>query len=227
MQTKAGPLADVGSLNGIYNTDAAIGSLPNILYSKGLAYVPAEINMSIRPGWFWHPEEDPHSLTRLFDTYLTSVGANACFHLNLPPDTRGLIDDRDVVRLKEFGDLIRRELGEEIPAEITETSDCPPMQKEYRIRFDEPKQNIRYIVLEEDIEQGQRVETFKITGAFAGGGEYPICQGTCIGHRKICRIVDPFSLQNPLIGKMDAATELTVTVTAARGEVHLKRIAVY
>ncbi len=227
VQTKAGPLADVGSLNGIYNTDAAIGSLPNILYSKGLAYVPAEINMSIRPGWFWHPEEDPHSLTRLFDTYLTSVGANACFHLNLPPDTRGLIDDRDVARLKEFGDLIRRELGEEIPAEITETPGCPPMQKEYRIRFDEPKQNIRYIVLEEDIEQGQRVETFKITGAFAGGGEYPICQGTCIGHRKICRIVDPFSRQNPLIGKMDAATELTVTVTAARGEVHLKRIAVY
>ena len=227
VQTEVGPLADVGSLNGIYNTDAAIGSLPNILYSKGLAYVPAEINMSIRPGWFWHPEEDPHSLTRLFDTYLTSVGANACFHLNLPPDTRGLIDDRDVARLKEFGDLIRRELGEEIPAEITETPDCPPMQKEYRIRFDEPKQNIRYIVLEEDIAQGQRVETFKITGAFAGGGEYPICQGTCIGHRKICRIVDPFSRQNPLIGKMDAATELTVTVTAARGEVHLKRIAVY
>lgn len=227
VQTEAGPLADVGSLNGIYNTDAAIGSLPNILYSKGLAYVPAEINMSIRPGWFWHPEEDPHSLTRLFDTYLTSVGANACFHLNLPPDTRGLIDDRDVARLKEFGDLIRRELGEEIPAEITETPDCPPMQKEYRIRFDEPKQNIRYIVLEEDIAQGQRVETFKITGAFAGGGEYPICQGTCIGHRKICRIVDPFSRQNPLIGKMDAATELTVTVTAARGEVHIKRIAVY
>ena len=227
VQTEAGPLADVGSLNGIYNTAAAIGSLPNILYSKGLAYVPAEINMSIRPGWFWHPEEDPHSLTRLFDTYLTSVGANACFHLNLPPDTRGLIDDRDVARLKEFGDLIRRELGEEIPAEITETPDCPPMQKEYRIRFDEPKQNIRYIVLEEDIAQGQRVETFKITGAFAGGGEYPICQGTCIGHRKICRIIDPFSRQNPLIGKMDAATELTVTVTAARGEVHLKRIAVY
>ena len=101
------------------------------------------------------------------------------------------------------------------------------MQKQYRIRFDIPKKNLRYIVLEEDIAKGQRVESFTITGSFAGGGEYPVFQGTCIGHKKICRLVDPFARQNPLIGKMDAVEELIVTVTAARDEVEMKRITAY
>ena len=101
------------------------------------------------------------------------------------------------------------------------------MQKQYRIRFDAPKTGLRYIVLEEDIAKGQRVESFTITGAFAGGGEYPVFQGACIGHKKICRLADPFARQNPLIGRMHAAEELTVTVTAARDEVFLKRITVY
>ena len=227
VQTGPGPLSEYGSLDGIYNTDQFIGSLPNILYSKGLAYVPAEIDMSIHPGWFWHPDEKPHPLSRLFDTYLTSVGANACFHLNVPPDTRGRIDEQDVARLKEFGSLLRREFSAPIPAQIEEIPNRPPMQKQYRIHFHTPQRNLRYIILEEDIAQGQRVETFMISGSFTGGKEYPVFQGTCIGHRKICRLSDPFSRQNPLIGKMDEANELVVTVTAARGEVNLKHIAVY
>lgn len=227
VQTAPGPLADCGSLAGIYNTDEAIGTLSNILYSKGLAFVPSEIDMSIRPGWFWHKNEEPHSLARLFDTYLTSVGANACFHLNLPPDTRGLIDARDVARLKEFGALLKAEFGTPVSAMVTEVEGRPSMQKQYRVRFDEPKKNLRYIVLREDIARGQRVESFTVTGNFAGGGEYPVYQGTCIGNRKICRITDPFARQNPLIGKMDAAKELIITVTAARGEVLLKEITVY
>ncbi len=227
VQTGPGPLADCGTLEGIYNTDQSIGSLPNILYTKGLAFVPSEIDMSIRPGWFWHPDEEPHSLARLFDTYIASVGANACFHLNVPPDTRGLIDDRDAARLKEFGDLLRQEFGTPVPAAVDEIAGRPPMQKQYRIRFDAPKTGLRYIVLEEDIAKGQRVESFTVTGAFAGGGEYPVFQGACIGHKKICRLADPFARQNPLIGRMDAAEELIVTVTAARDEVFLKRITVY
>ena len=47
--------------------------MPNILYSKGLTFTPAEINMSIRPGWFWHKNEEPHSLERLYHTYLSKL----------------------------------------------------------------------------------------------------------------------------------------------------------
>ena len=114
-QTGPGPLAGEGDLSYLYNTAQEIGAMSNILYSKGLAFVPAEIDMSIRPGWFWHPNEEPHSLERLFRTYLDSVGNNACFHLNIPPNREGLFDSRDVARLKEFGDLIQRELGTPLP----------------------------------------------------------------------------------------------------------------
>ena len=65
-----GPLAKEGSLSYLYNTENELGSMPTILYSKGLTYVPSEIDMSIRPGWFWHPDEAPQSLERLLQTYL-------------------------------------------------------------------------------------------------------------------------------------------------------------
>ena len=58
--------------------------------------------MSIRPGWFWHENEEPHSLERLYNTYLRSCGANACLNLNVPPTREGKFDERDVKRLKEF-----------------------------------------------------------------------------------------------------------------------------
>lgn len=100
-----------GDLSYMYNTDAAIGSLSNILYSKGLCFCGAEVDMSIRPGWFYHPEEEPHSLERLMKTYMTSVGGNACFHLNIPPMPNGKFDERDVQRLKERARRSRRPLA--------------------------------------------------------------------------------------------------------------------
>nr|MBQ4319149.1 alpha-L-fucosidase [Clostridia bacterium] len=71
IQTGPGPFA--GNLDHMYNGDTDIGSLSNILYSKGLVFCPSEIDMSIRKGWFWHEDQDPHSLERLFDTYINSV----------------------------------------------------------------------------------------------------------------------------------------------------------
>ena len=70
-----------GSIEGIFNPDITIGSLANIMYSKGLVFAPAETDMSIRPGWFYHENEEPHSLERLFNTYINTVGNNSTFHL--------------------------------------------------------------------------------------------------------------------------------------------------
>ncbi|MFR6590857.1 MAG: hypothetical protein ACLURV_12990, partial [Gallintestinimicrobium sp.] len=52
VQTGPGPMAEEGSLSWIYNTEQELGTMPNILYTKGLTFTPTEINMSIRPGWF-------------------------------------------------------------------------------------------------------------------------------------------------------------------------------
>ena len=224
-QTGPGPLAEEGSLSYLYNTEQEIGTMSQILYSKGLAFVPAEINMSIRPGWFWHPDEEPHSLEKLFRTYLTSVGANACFHLNIPPTSEGLFDERDVRRLKEYGELLRREFGQPIPAKVEKVPGCPATQPQYRITFDKPRKDVKYVVLAEDIAHGQRAEAFRIT---KNDDTMACFEGTCIGNKRICPLYNPFENQNPLTdNSRPEISSLTVHVTAARDEVLMKKIAVY
>mgnify|MGYP000067093846 CR=1 FL=1 len=204
-------------------------------YYKGLnegmldgdAYIPAETDVSIRPGWFWHLEEEPHSLERLFTTYLGSVGSNACMHLNLPPNTDGRIDERDVKRLKEFGALLQEEFGTELDVKIRE-EESPKTQKVYTISLKQPTDRIRYVSLREDLTKGQRVEGFRITAQSGSGNQYPLYQGTVIGNRKICQLQNPFGEQNPLINDMeDRICQIQVQITAARDEVFLKDIKIY
>lgn len=228
VQTGAGPMADEGNLSWIFNTEKELGTMANILYSKGLTFTPAEINMSIRPGWFWHRDEAPHSLEKLFKTYLTSVGANSCFHLNLPPTKDGLIDERDVSRLKELRQLLDKEFGNEVSVRIEKDKNSPLTQPLYNIIFEEPVGAIKYVVLQEDIAQGQRVESFRITADFTSGCQFPIYQGTCIGNKKICQLQDPFAGQNPLQDDTaDSISQIQIRVTAARDEVLLKSIKIY
>lgn len=226
-QTGAGPLADEGELSTVYCNEPYLGSTAEILYSKGLVYVPCEINMSIRPGWFWHEYEEPHALDRLFKTYMTSIGANASFHLNLPPTRDGLIDARDVQRLKEFGELIQREFGQEIPCEVRRIDSADKWQGEWEIVFAPSEKPVKYIVLEEDIAQGQRVESFKIAAA-GTDGHWPIYQGFTVGNRAICKLGNPFELQNPLTDDSDPDPKaLRIIITASRDVPQLRCIKAY
>ncbi|MBQ2817927.1 MAG: alpha-L-fucosidase [Clostridia bacterium] len=228
VQTGPAPMAELGSLEYMYNTDKDIGSVNNIMYSKGLAFTPSEIDMSIRPGWFWHEYEEPHSLERLFRTWLTSYGANACLNLNLPPNRDGLIDERDVKRLKELGELIKKEFGSPIKANVKKAGDTPVTQPKYEITFETDVRDIKYVEIMEDIAKGQRIETFRIIADTQSGAQYPLYQGTCVGKRKICVLKDPFEDQNPLLrDKEDSFKKLTVFVTSARDEVFIKDIKVY
>ncbi|MCX7006821.1 MAG: alpha-L-fucosidase, partial [Kiritimatiellaeota bacterium] len=69
---------------------------------------PAECDVSIRPGWFYHATEDAKvkSLAKLIEIYFASVGRNSSLLLNVPPDRRGLMAEPDVARLKEFGEVV-------------------------------------------------------------------------------------------------------------------------
>lgn len=71
---------------------------------NGKNWIPAECDVSIRPGWFYHKEEDDKVKTpeQLFDLYLKSVGRGANLLLNIPPDRRGLIHEIDSASLLEF-----------------------------------------------------------------------------------------------------------------------------
>lgn len=69
---------------------------------KGTDWVPAECDVSIRKGWFWHKSQSPRKLSDLLQIYYNSVGRNCVLLLNIPPNTTGLISADDIKRLKEF-----------------------------------------------------------------------------------------------------------------------------
>lgn len=226
IQTGPGPLAQEGQLDFLYNAMQNLGTLPGILYSKGLTFVPSEIDVSIRKGWFWHPGEEPKPLEELFQIYLTSVGGNAGLNLNVPPTTDGLIDSRDVARLKDLGGLIRHEFGHPLPCSIEKLPGYPATQPRYRVTLEKPCRNLKYVALRENIAEGQRVEEFRI---FSGEEtKFAMYDGTVIGNKKICALRDPFAHQNPLTSTFHPQIKsIDIQITAARGAAAISEISLY
>ena len=76
----------------------------------GQSWIPAETDVSIRPGWFWHAHENQRvrSPKNLLDLYFNSVGRGTSFLLNVPPDRRGLIHENDVIALTGFKQALDR-----------------------------------------------------------------------------------------------------------------------
>ena len=216
VQTGPGPLASEGDLSYMNAMMPDIGSLQNILYSKGLIFAGSEVDMSIRPGWFYHPDEEPHSLERLLKTYYTSVGGNACFHLNVPPMPSGLFDPRDVKRLAELGDYLKDAFGRDLAEGATITRSGGPAQTTFEIELKEESE-IRYVVLMENLATGQRVESFVIYLQDQYGRFYDAHYDTTIGHKRICAIH----------GRGRKHKRLKVFIASARDEVDMRSIQVY
>ena len=214
-KTEVEPLME-GSLDGIMNSDTTLGSISNIMYSKALTFCPAETDMSIRPGWFYHENEEPHSLDRLFETYLRTVGGNTTFNLNIPPMPNGKFNEKDVERLKELGNKINAEFGTNLAedAEITENKTPDSYQTEFIVKL-KKKQPLKYIELAETIAEGQKVESFKIYSKNDDNLWNFEEHGTTIGSRKIV------ILDNVI------TNELKVQITSARDTVKLDWIKIY
>ena len=152
---------------------------------NGRNWIPAECDVSIRPGWFYHKEEDDKVKTagQLFDLYLKSVGRGANFLLNIPPDRRGLIHEIDSASLVEFKRLREESFSNNIAigskSELhtgagifqrtnftdgkTETYESLKKYPDDRlwIKFEQVKK-INTIVLQEAIRLGQRVKSAKL-----------------------------------------------------------------
>jgi len=228
-----GPMA--GTLKFLYNTAECVGDMQVIQYAHGLSFCGAEIDMSIRPGWFYHVNEQPHSLERLLNTYINSVGANTSFNLNVPPMANGKFDEKDVARLKELGQALEERFGEakkvpckmeKLPINFTEEGQAlykkdvsaAESETQCKIRLTLPeKTKIAYVELRENIAEGQRVEMFRIKGdnhPWAGCDVGCLYNGYTIGNRKIC----------PVNGEV---TYIDIEVLAARDTVNFKDIIVY
>ena len=205
-----------GSLEFTYNTDITIGSIQQIMYSKGLVFAPAETDMSIRPGWFYHENEKPHSLERLFTTYLRTVGNNSTFNLNIPPMPNGKFNAEDVKRLKELGELIENEFNVNLAEgiEFTTHPGYGETQPEYTLKLTK-EEKIKYIEIAEKIENGQRVESFTVFSRKDNSHWEEKARDTTIGSRKILRF-DEFS-----------ADEIKITITSSRYAPEIEWIKIY
>jgi len=165
-----------------------IGSREALKGYTDFVWYPAEVDVSIRPGWFYHPAEDDkvRSLENLSEIYLESVGGNAAFLLNIPPHFDGYIHESDVKKLRELGEwiessfvrnflqsstVVRSDEGDTPCFVATITSPVSP----------------KYLVLGEDIAKGQRIEAFTLLHQQNGEWSEAL-HGTVVGHKRICRI---------------------------------------
>ena len=168
----------------------------------GTVWRPGETDVSIRPGWFYHPAEDGRvkSVDDLVNLYFTSVGRNSKLLLNVPPGKDGLLHPVDVARLRgmrsqldtifardRFPDLA---LGREVPVSVVD--------------------------LREDITTGQHVARYTVHGLSQGTWR-ALSRGTTIGYRKLDRL-EPTSV---------SAVRLTIDEVADGGERLPVRIALY
>ena len=159
-------------LRPIKSTDEDLGSRAVLADEDELCWYPAEVDVSIRPGWFYHPEEDDkvRSVENLLKIYEKSVGGNAVLLLNIPPDTTGNINIADAQRLKELGERIRSIYSHNLLEGVKTL----------------PNQLVSHVVLCEDIRQSQRIEAFRIEAQIDGTWQ-EIYRATTVGYKKICR----------------------------------------
>jgi len=187
-------------------TQSDLGSRERLKNEKELVWYPAETDVSIRPGWFYHEEEDDkvRSFENLKDIYLKSVGGNTTLLLNIPPMKNGKIHEKDVAILKRLGEFINGTLKNALITTVPE-HDCrgnsPDMMRtdDYNtyfmnkegdnklmieIKFDECKK-LNYLVLKEAITFSQRVEKFNVYFNDESGNKIKIFEGTTIGYKRI------------------------------------------
>ncbi len=179
----------------------------------GKQWIPGEIDVSIRPGWFWRESENAQvkSVEQLADIWLTSVGRNALLLLNVPPDTRGHIHEIDSTRLMEFRAWREKVLGVNLAADAG-------IRKRARGSIWEmtlpEARTVNYVQLQEEIALGQRISGFRVEAKDAGGWR-TIAEGTTIGYKRILPVATV------------TARKVRVTITASLARPVLKDIALY
>ena len=195
----------------ISSSDADLGSREFLKDEPDLIWYPVEVNTSIRPGWFYHQEEDDkvRSLEELSQIYFHSVGGNGTFLLNIPPNKEGLLAKEDVERLKELGEFLRKAFKRNLVEEAVLAVDRykegfeienvrePGYGKYFSTRegitsctigieFEE-ETVIHYLILQENIEMSQRIEGFSVW-AETDGNLREVYRGKVVGYKHIAQL---------------------------------------
>lgn len=216
IQEKSQMKDDAAFASRINSDEDDLGSREVIAKADELIWYPAEVNTSIRPGWFYHRSEDNQvkDTDTLMELYERAVGGNSCFLLNLPPDRRGLIHENDVQTLQELGERIAvyddNDLALHTAVQVTEFADSQPVLSDGGYLTDGREdtwwqsaegaeqaiieldlgQTVAFdrVVLMEHIASGQRIEQFTVDVFSEENGWQAVHAGTVVGYKCICRL---------------------------------------
>lgn len=201
--------ADGSTMKLFDSADEDLGSRERLLsYDGELVWYPAELNVSIRPGWFYHSTEDEEvrSLDNLWSIYKQSVGNNCTFLLNIPPNPDGLFADPDVQRLENLGrqinEFYKRNIIDQAKIEWSSEAVSVDMEELRQLSLDgQPwrpspedetpniqltfaeKQALHTVILREYIPAGQQIEHIEIRTVI-DGQEHILAEARSIGYQK-------------------------------------------
>jgi len=210
-------------------------------HEDGTNWVPAECDVSIRPGWYYHPYEDHKvkTLPELLKIYYESIGRNASLLLNIPVDNRGLVHEKDEVQLLQFAKQIKLDFKDKLAinakASATNTrgksevyaaknvldgngetywaTDDEVIQASITLTFDQPTA-INRLLLQEDIKLGQRIKAFNVEVEINGQWK-KIDTQTTIGYKRILKF------------KTVNADKIRINITDAKASPTLSNIGLY
>lgn len=180
-------------------------------HADGTYWVPAEVNVSIRPGWFYHKTQDDQVKTvdKLINIYYHSIGRNATWNLNIPITPSGLVHKNDSANLIDMSRAIREDfktnLAQKLNIQTTHSrgsgydgenliddnyatywaTDDTVTRASVTLSFNEPT-SVNRLLVQEYIPLGQRVEHFTIE-ALSNGQWQTVATGTTIGYKRIVR----------------------------------------
>jgi alpha-L-fucosidase len=184
----------------------------------GAHWLPAECDVSIRPGWFWHEAENTEvkSAAALIRLYYNSVGRGANLLLNVPPNRDGLLSREDIASLAEFGNYRRAAFAHNLAADAKAAAstergtfvapnllDGKPdtfwaadeAARESEVAFDLPHEAIFSVIrVSEAIRFGQRVDAIAVD-RWNGSAWDQIAAATSVGPRRLIRLTSPIAAQ--------------------------------
>lgn len=204
---------------------------------KYLTWWPAEVDVSIRQGWFYHEDQQPKSVEELRNIYYQSIARNSVLLLNIPPDKRGKIADIDVQRLKEWHASIQRDFAINHAKKATiHVENGAPDSNPYHLIDDiyenswqsastepscitftfEDMVTVDKVVLQENINYGQQVEAFAIDMKNSNGDWEEIAAAGTIGYKRIV-----------LLPNEVTSSAFRIRILQSRGPVHLSTVGLY
>ncbi|EJX06068.1 coagulation factor 5/8 type domain protein [gut metagenome] len=199
---------------GIEEKSKDLGGREMVARANELFWYPSEVDVSIRPGWFYHKEQDEQvkSLAHLVDIYFKSVGYNSVLLLNIPPGTNGLIHENDCRRLKELKVYLDHTFDNNYIS--GGNGKWNPQSGDSKVLKVNKNALVNTLMLQEDITKGQRVEDFLVEG-YIDGQWTMLAEGTTIGYKRLVR----FAPCQP--------EQIRVTVRSCRGIANLLKSGLY